>query len=220
MPFTMTHLIIAENLSKVLAKHINNLPQFYLGNIAPDAVHNRANYISDYKKEAHLCVGDEKWGMVTNNDEWINSVIHFLNKYKKTENHDFILGYCSHIMSDIYNNITEWIPFKQNYQNWVEKGYTYGLYREEINKLDIELALTYKNRNDFWLNLEKSDGVDLENIVSAAEIEKQKENILYLWFKDKPLQDISSNKIMTQESIQIFIKNAVDFIVVNLQKYL
>ena len=112
MPYTMTHLIIADNVSKVFTKNIKNLPQFYLGNISPDAVHNRANYISNYKKKSHLCVGDEKWGMITNNDEWKNNVISFLNNHKNFENHDFIVGYCCHILSDIYQNIALFIPFK------------------------------------------------------------------------------------------------------------
>ena len=66
----MTHLIISENISKIFASRINSLPQFYLGSIAPDAVHNRTNYISDYKKASHLITGNEKWGFVTENDEW------------------------------------------------------------------------------------------------------------------------------------------------------
>ena len=62
MPFTMTHLIIADNISNLFEKNIQNLPQFFLGSVAPDAVHNRANYVSDFKKDSHLCVGAEKWG--------------------------------------------------------------------------------------------------------------------------------------------------------------
>ena len=53
MPFAMTHLIISQNIAQRFANQIQGLPQFYLGGIAPDAVHNRANYHSDYKKTAH-----------------------------------------------------------------------------------------------------------------------------------------------------------------------
>lgn len=54
MAFTMTHLIISKNISEIFDSHIKNLPQFYLGTIAPDTVHNRANYTSEYKKASHL----------------------------------------------------------------------------------------------------------------------------------------------------------------------
>jgi len=215
----MTHLIIAKNISENLAKPIENLPQFYLGSIAPDAVHNRANYTSDYKKDSHLCVGPEKWGMVTNNDEWENSIISFLNKHKNSENRDFVLGYCSHILADLCNNITKWIPFKAKYPGEWDKGYG-SLYHQEANKVDIELALTYERADVFWSNLAKSCGVDLPEIVYASEIEQQKDNILNLWYKDKCRQDISLNKVVTYENEMEFIKNASEFVMLDFQKCL
>jgi len=211
MAFTMTHLIISKNISEIFKSDINSLHQFYLGSIAPDAVHNRANYISDYKKASHLITGTERWGMITDNDEWISNIIAFLNKHKKTENHDFILGYCTHVLSDIYNNINVWTPYRLKYAVELEKGYG-NPHHQESNKIDIELALTYEGRNDFWLHLAKSNSIDLPDIIYAIEIDKQKSNILNSWYKDKERQDISSNKIRTYESEMDFIKNATDFI--------
>jgi len=112
MSFTMTHLIIAESISEIFDNHALSLPQYYLGSIAPDAVHNRENYISDFKKNSHLITDDNKWAMVTNNDNWINNVASFLKKHKNSEHYDFILGYCCHILTDIYNNINVWTPFR------------------------------------------------------------------------------------------------------------
>jgi len=56
----MTHLIISQYLYNNWLNNIKNLPQFYLGAISPDTVHNRHNYLPEYKKESHLCVGAEK----------------------------------------------------------------------------------------------------------------------------------------------------------------
>jgi len=216
MPFPMTHLIIADNLSVIFSKHIKNLPQFYLGNIAPNSVHNRNNYISDYKKDSHLCVGDQKWGMITNNDEWKNNVINFLSNHKNSENYDFIVGYCCHILSDIYQNIALFIPFKQKYADEIEKG-IFNLVIRETNMIDIELALTHKKRSFYWLNIKQSTGVDLTDIIYASEIEKQKDNILNKWYKGKERQDLTANKFVTIESITEFIKEAVGFVVPVLQ---
>ena len=74
MPYQMTHLIISERLYNFYNKKINNLPQFYLGTIGPDAVQNRNNFIEDNKKDSHLCIGNEKWGLITNNDEWKENI--------------------------------------------------------------------------------------------------------------------------------------------------
>ena len=219
MSFTMTHLIIADRINSIFVKEITNAPQFYVGSIAPDAVHNRLDYISDYKKASHLCVGEERWGMITNNDEWNNSIIHFFNKHKKTENQDFVLGYCSHILADMYNNITVWTPYRLKHPDELEKGYG-NLHHQESNKMDIELALTHERKDFYMSNLRKSISVDFDGIIYAIEIEKQKDLIFNTWYKDKQRQDIKSNKLVTYESTMDFVRDATDFIVDNLQKHL
>lgn len=212
MPFQMTHLHIGKNIHKLFPETIKDLSQFYLGTVAPDAVHNRAGYISDYKKASHLCVGDERWGMLTNNDEWIESVLEFLYKNKNSDNYDFILGYSCHVLSDIYNNIAVWTPFRLEYPDELTKGYG-GLYHQESEKVEIELALRDENKDNFWVHLEKAKSTSLNDIIFAEEIEKHKENILYNWYKDKEHQDISSNRLVTIESTMNFVEDASNFIV-------
>lgn len=219
MPYHMTHLHIAKNIYQRFSSKIKDLSQFYLGNLAPDAVHNRAGYISDYKKVSHLCVGDAQWGRVTNNDEWTDNVLGFLSKIKNSIDYDFILGYSCHILSDIYNNIVVWTPFVLKYPDELEKGYG-SLYHQEGYKVDIELALKDDNKENFWVYLEKAKPITLNDIVFEEEIEKHKENILYNWYKDKKHQDTSSNKIVTIESTMNFINDAADFISKKINLYL
>ena len=212
MPFAMTHLIIAKNIQEKSSNLITDMPQFYLGVIAPDAVHNRANYISDYKKVSHLCVGTEKWGQITNNDEWQKNVVSFFEKHRNTENRDFILGYCIHILADIYNNINSWTPYRLKYPDELKKGYS-NRHHIESNKVDIELAFLYKNTSDFWSNISISTGVDLPNVICAGEIERQKDYILNLFYKDKERQDLTSNEFVTIETTRDFVENATAYII-------
>ena len=65
MSFAMTHLAIANNLM-MRTNRIKCAADFYLGSVAPDFIHIRANYSSEMKKQSHLCVGDEAWGRITN----------------------------------------------------------------------------------------------------------------------------------------------------------
>ncbi len=212
MPFQMTHLHIAKRVHQLYLNKIKNLSQYYLGAVSPDAVHNRAGYISDYKKKSHLCVGDEHWGLLTNNDEWIDSVLRFLNDNKNSENYDFILGYCCHILSDIYNNIAVWTPFRLKYPDELMKGYG-GLYHQESGKVEIELALREENKTDFWVHLEKAESTNLEDIIFAEEIKRHKDNVLYNRYRDKGHQDLSSNKLVTIESTMDFVDEATRFII-------
>lgn len=207
----MTHLLIAKRLHQLFPEKIKDLAQFYLGNIAPDAVHNRAGYISDFKKVSHLCVGEERWGMLTNNDEWIESVLKLLSDNKDSQDYDFILGYCCHVLSDIYNNIAVWTPFRLKYPDELTKGYD-GLYHQESGKVEVALALRAENNDDFWVHLERAKVIGIENIIFAEEVAQQKNNLLYIWFKDKESQDISSNQLVTIASTMEFIAAAADFV--------
>ena len=212
MPFQMTHLHIAKNIHQRFPETIRDLPQFYLGNVAPDAVHNRAGYRSDYKKASHLCVGDESWGLITNNGEWTESVLNFLYENRNSNDYSFVLGYSCHILSDIYNNITVWTPYRLENHNELTKGYI-NLYHQESGKVEIELALREDNKENFWVHLEKAKSVSINDIIFAEEIEIHKENILNNWYKDKKHPDISSNKLITIESIMNLVEDSTNFVV-------
>jgi len=208
----MTHLIVAKNVAERFARQIENLPQFYLGSVAPDAVHNRECYISDYKKVSHLIPGDEEWGMVTANDEWRRDLLAFLNKHNNSEQRDFILGYCCHILTDIYNNLAVWTPFRIKYAvDFLKNGYN-NIHHQESNKIDIELALTYEGADEIWRQLEDSAGVDLPGMVSADEIDMQRAQILNVWYKGQERPDISANKLRTLEGEMEFIRNATEYV--------
>lgn len=217
MPFQLTHLHIAKRLHQLRPNMIHDLSQFYLGAIAPDAVHIRVGYISDDKKKSHLCVGEERWGLITNNEEWIDNVLMFLDRYKNSDNYDFILGYSCHILSDIYNNIAVWTPFRLKYPDELLKGYG-GLYHQESEKVEIELAIKDENQRDFWVYLENAEAISLEDLIFAEEIEKHKENILYNWFRGKQHQDMSSNALVTIESTMNFVEEATQFIISKMEE--
>ncbi len=212
MPFQMTHLHIAKKIYQHNPEAISNLSQFFIGNIAPDAVHNRAGYVSDYKKTSHLCVGDESWGKHTNNDEWIENVLGFLRINRDSANYDFICGYCCHVLSDIFNNVNVWTPYRLKYPEELSKGYG-GLYHQESEKVEIELALRKENKDDFWVHLEKAIPISIDGIIYAEEIEKHKENVLYNWYLNKEQQDTSANKLVTIDSTMLFVEDASRFII-------
>lgn len=211
MPFHMVHLHIAKNIYSLLSGKITDLPRYYLGNLAPDAVHTRMDYNPGYKKTSHLCVGDVRWGMASNNDEWTENVLKFLHDNINSPDHDFIVGYCCHILSDIYNNITVWMPFRLKYPDEFEKGYG-GLYHRESDKIDIELGLRNENSDDFWRHLEKSEPFDFRDLVSAEDMKKHRDNILYKRYSGKEHPDLSSNRLITLESTMKFTEDASIFI--------
>jgi hypothetical protein len=211
LPFTMTHLIIADKLTESLSFKIDNLPQFFLGNIAPDTVHNRNGYISDYKKASHFYPGEGVWGMITDNGEWIESVVSTYKRHKNSENRDFVLGCCAHILADIYHNIHIWTPYRLANSYQPGMGYLNKIYPEH-NRLDIELALTHEKREYYFSTIKDSQSVDFNGVIYADETDMQKDNILNKWYKDKERQNISANEIVTYGVLMDMIDKAVEFI--------
>ncbi len=106
-----------------------------LGEIAPDAVHFTENYMSEMKKISYLCVGDEKWGRIIDNEAWLKNLLPFLNENKNSEEIDFIYGYCSHVLADIQNNIKIWTPFLLENKERLEKGLG-SIYHKESYAVD------------------------------------------------------------------------------------
>jgi len=88
--------------------------------------------------------------MTTNNDEWMDNILKNLKENISTKNHDFIFGYCSHILADLFHNINIWTPLRLKNSELIENMYNYNSpIRHEINMIDIELALLYNNREIF-----------------------------------------------------------------------
>lgn len=203
--FPMAHLCLAKNILDNTPQ-IEKPSQFMLGSIAPDSVHLRPGFNSDIKKASHLCVGDEKWGMVTNNEQWTENVLAFLNRNRQSENLDFLLGYCTHILTDLRNNIVFWTPFRLSHQEELARGGGSKIHKENA-LIDINLYRTSPEQAFIWTLLNNAQGVDLEGMVRRDEIEKLKSNILFQQFADTSPVDLSGNTCITFQEVADFIAN-------------
>ncbi len=203
MPFAMTHLYIAY---KILSStpQIKKPCDFILGALAPDSVHFRENYNSDMKKKSHLCVGDEKWGSITNNREWLKNTLDFLRQNKDIEKEDFIYGYCSHILADLQNNIKIWTPFNMDNKQALEKGMG-SIYHQESYNMDYVLYSSNPQQKIIWEMLDCATAYDIPNVVARDEINKMKHHILHNQFSDREFVDVTLNKYVTLSCMQEFI---------------
>lgn len=210
MPFVMTHLCIAY---KILSNtpQVKNPCDFLLGALAPDSVHFRYNYESDMKKSSHLCVGNERWGQVSNNVEWLENVLAFLHNYKYTEGSDFIYGYCSHIIADIQNNIKIWMPFRLENIEALENG-AGSIYHQESYAIDYELYKLCPQRKIIWDMLESATGYDVANVVKGNEVDKMKDSVLHSQYMDRESADMSMNKYVTVSGMLRFISLESEYI--------
>lgn len=108
MSYAMTHLIIAERFASHF--QIQNKEIFLAASIAPDAVHQRADFTFEKKAQAHDLMPDERWGQIYTEKSmiaWYERLIRFYQtrkEYATNENElDFLKGYTLHILVDIFN---------------------------------------------------------------------------------------------------------------------
>jgi len=209
----MIHLHIANKIATIHPELIKSPSQFYLGALAPDSVHFRTEFIANEKKITHLCDSDENWGEVTDNERWTTSVIAFLHEHKDSDNSCFALGYVVHILSDIYNNIHIWTPYRKSVNMQMNISKYYGSsYHKEQAMVDFRLALELEDKKSVWESLETAIAITMPNIVYAKDIEKLRENILYVQYENITDTDTTKNEIYTYQNALTQIENTTKFI--------
>ncbi|MDD2269161.1 MAG: zinc dependent phospholipase C family protein [Eubacteriales bacterium] len=196
MPLPMVHLGVARNLIDIFS--INDLPSFYLGSIAPDAVHMRDNFCQDDKSISHMRNEDKKL--------WENDIVSYIKT--KVNSDVFLTGYSVHILTDIIWNRTLYTSFKTKYnqddspmqeQRWA--------YYNDTDKLDFELFYKMSYTNEMMEMLSKSKPVDVIGLVSSDEIAAWNERTLH-WYDGKESQHKNPIKYITFDELINFMQSA------------
>jgi hypothetical protein len=216
MPFPLSHLCIAADVLRRCPGVIRDVPAYFLGSLAPDAVHFRPGFIPAYKAVSHLCPDGETWGKVENLDAWWDKVLAY---FRKSEQTDFLRGYCVHVLADVCNGHVFWIPFRQKVLDGTATDYNhiyedarYQEYRREAVEADIRLYHTFPQREAVWAQLEKARGVELPGLVSAEEVERIRENILYRQYAQSKMAASTTSVYVTDENTRAFLTGAAETI--------
>jgi hypothetical protein len=224
MPFPVTHLRVADDVSRFLLLDDERAAAVLLGSLAPDGVHYRAglagaamNEIGAIKKMSHLCpVSDERWGQVTDNEGWLAEVKRLMPTLYRDKNDDLAMGYVIHVLTDLYCNLTIWKDYRANYPEEAAKGYASTYYRE-IPLLDLELY-QQKEMGRILQLLPLAAARDFPGRVSAAEIDAirgsifAEKNAHYSVYVGQPTADTSGNRIVTSAMMGEFVRGAVGFV--------
>ena len=111
MAITSTHIAIADKINSILGDGvIKNLPLFFGGNIAPDAVHMKKDYRRADKDHSHLRDGIHLYGYGYPEIAKLfhNRVNKFIEKYYMTagEDKDLYFGYIVHVLVDEFYTLS------------------------------------------------------------------------------------------------------------------
>lgn len=212
MAGVVTHLAIANMAAKLL--QIENIPLYYAGNIAPDCVHSRDNYVREMKRHSHFKDGFPEVDFLRheNIETFHGRLDEFARDYcKKGRDKELYLGYLSHL-------ITDELFIKTIRVECVEKAREHDILQTDKEFLDFMMreldggdaivAEKFEFQNSPVETLRKAYGCSVKNYISAGEIEKSSEWINERFFSGEKNYELPV--ILKYERIISFIEMAVE----------
>jgi hypothetical protein len=105
MAGVITHMVVAREIIRRLPKDtIREESLFYLGNLAPDAIHAREGYVRAFKKHTHFRddILDADFELPENRQLFSERLAEFIakNKDRTDDLFDLYLGYAAHVLTD------------------------------------------------------------------------------------------------------------------------
>lgn len=196
MPLHMVHLGVAHRLLQDHA--IQDIPAFYLGNIAPDAVHCRPGSTREDKSACHLFDQDRQ--------AWRCNALDFLQSYAGSPQADYYTGYGVHLLTDIYWNTAVFSRFKQQYSQDPDNlpDARNRAYYNDTDQLDFLLFASEPYRPAVWAQLALSRAFSVPGTVSGDEVEAWKERALH-WFDSGQSLHRQPLRYIRYEDLQTFM---------------
>lgn len=200
MPLPMVHLGIARKIASTNINLINS-PLYYLGSIAPDAIHSRVGSSKIDKTKTHIRNDDSTWY-----DDVIRFTLNHRNSEGKIE--PFFIGYTVHILTDMLweGSIHTSIRIMMDQDN-IEKCNQSSVYYNETDQLDFELFKYYPWKNEVWCLLENVNALNVDELLTCEEIDKWKVRILH-WYDSWISKYNDPIKYLNLHIIDNFINNA------------
>ncbi len=192
MAGTATHLAVADLICERLGNDRFDLPLFYSGNIAPDAIHSRPGYLREFKKHTHLTEGmggadfqiPEK---VCVFHERLNSFIKE-RMAEKGGNFDLYLGYVCHLVTDEFFNITlrkKMVEAMGEDDIPSEGPLLAKAILSDMDIVDYEIMAKYPFKNDVQKILSSVWDIEIDDMVTRDETNNSKKWVIDKLFTPK-----------------------------------
>jgi len=207
MPLPMVHLSVANQIADSGRLNISDLPSFYLGNIAPDAIHMRDGWTYNDKVISHL--GTRNALNFSERKDLLDIIAEFVKHIPLGEKRSYFLGYAVHVLADGYFLEYVYTSFLEKYRADKDKiQEEKPAYYNDTDQLDFILFNTNPHREDIWRELEISKAYDLEDILYKTEAQKWKERTLN-WY-DGVSEYKNPIKYITIDVLREFIPKCAD----------
>lgn len=203
MPLPMVHLGIAYIMHDS-GFRLTDVPQYYLGSIAPDAIHMRPNSEKTAKSKTHLIPAD-RTRIDLDEGEYLRFLLDYIKKNQHVVDSDFLWGYCMHVYTDLLWTKTVYTDFIEKYEKDASPIQDKRMaYYNDTDIIDQILFHDAGWRTDVWQLMQIANGVDMPGILSATEINAWKERTLH-WFDSGKSQHKNPLRYITKTDILVFM---------------
>ena len=221
MPLPMVHLCVAKNIVDT-GFPVNDLSQFYLGTISPDAIHMRQDADRLAKNITHLLPAEKgkihSWED-RNEDYYFEFMRDFTNTNQAKASTDFLMGYAIHILTDMLWTKRVFSEFTDKFNmSGVSAEDRQKVYYHDTDIVDYQLYNESGWRPDVWQSLQGVAYSDFLNLLSAQEIKLWNERTLN--FYDVPENQYKFSGVpifITRPDIENFISSCAETILNNLK---
>lgn len=213
MPYTMTHVLIAEKVLEHIERPVDYCT-YILGATAPDAVHASADYRPEMKSKSHLMPKGLIWGRTAKDEEfaiWLKNVRDFYFNNKDKYEKDFLTGYIVHILTDIFACKDLYVPFLLRAADRLEQEAP--KYKNESYVVNYYFYKEFSKEKDLKEILSAGKTCNIEGAFDSKLLGDRLEQLFSFEFSCKDLSNIDNHSIITIENSLDVIKRVPDMII-------
>lgn len=224
MAGVITHMVIAKEIIKRLPEGTIKRPDlYYLGVLAPDAIHAREGYIREYKKHTHFRdnIMDSDFEVEDNFRQYQERLIAFIHK-NRDRNDDLIdmyRGYVVHILTDELFVLTLRKDFCKEMEQQGIGQYDqtfFNLIIGDMNRNDMLLAKNDPEIDKIKKLLEQVPIYGVEGYLSEREMSESRDWLVKKHFFDQ--YENENPQYISYEKMVSFVHSAADAIVKKLSE--
>ncbi|PWV94497.1 hypothetical protein DFQ01_13062 [Paenibacillus cellulosilyticus] len=209
MPWPMVHFAISDCIYKGSPTR-----QLLIGSIAPDSIHARGSHVTrEQKGFTHLV----HQGIMPTKEMIWDKFLSYWPLYEEPEWKDFVLGYFSHIYTDLRWTETLYTDFEQAYTGGPSE--MRGIYNEEVSQVEFDLIRSTRGMECWTELLRQTDGYTIDPFVTQQEV-SQYRNEKVEWLRDTRNEPHITPIYFTTDRVERFIQQTAQEIQELLKEWL
>jgi hypothetical protein len=224
MAGVITHMVIAREIMKLLPEGtIKDQGLFYLGNLAPDAIHAREGYERAHKKHTHFRddILDMEFEQEENLALFHSRLTDFINENRERREGllDLYRGYVTHILTDELFMLTVRKEFcammeEQGIAQNDKRFFDYII--TDMNRNDLLLVQNYEGSNEIRHFMEEVPIYPIEEYLSEEEMNKSRNWLVQRHYIEK--HESEEPRFISYDRNWQFIQMAAETITEKLSK--